>query len=165
MLAWSAAAHFRCSADLLANVYVIFITDFQGTDMGFPFLGPSHLVICSQVNKIDASHCVVNNVAAQFSSVASKINCGWNLLAAKYSVARLQRKMLTFLASHIYIYIYIYIPGKAVLVQDILNAICSSEQFSCMHVVFIGYKCHARSSNGWNDSYRTVFCISWSIYA
>ena len=56
--------------------------------------------------------------------------------------------MLTFLASHIYIYDIHYVPGKAVFVQDILNAIFSSEQFSCMHVVFIGDKCHARSSNG-----------------
>ena len=51
---------------------------------------------------------VESNIAAKFSSAAAKINCGYNILAAKYFAAALQRKKLTFLTIPIYIYIYIY---------------------------------------------------------
>ena len=48
---------------------------------------------------------VENNIAAKFSSAAAKNNCGYNILAAKYFAAALQRKKLTFFTIPIYIYI------------------------------------------------------------
>ena len=53
-----------------------------------------------------------SNIAAKFSSAAAKFNCGYNILAAKYFAAALQRKTLPFLLS-LYIYIYIYISTQS----------------------------------------------------
>ena len=47
--------------------------------------------------------------SAKFSSAAAKINCGYNILAAKYFATALQRKKLTFLTIPMYIYIYKFI--------------------------------------------------------
>ena len=68
-----------------------------GPEMDHPPLGRSYLgrFFCE------------SNIAAKFSSAAAKINFGYNILAAKYFAAALQRKKLTFLSIPIYIYIYI----------------------------------------------------------
>ena len=52
---------------------------------------------------------VESNIAAKFISAAATINCGYDILAAAYFAAALQRNKLTLLTIPIYIYIYIYI--------------------------------------------------------
>ena len=59
------------------------------------------------LHEIHGSPSVESNIAAKFSSAAAKINCGYNILAAKDFTAALQRKKLTFFTIPIYIYIYI----------------------------------------------------------
>ena len=93
---------------------------------------------------------IESNIAAKFSSAAAKINCGYNILAAKYFAAALQRKKLTFFTIPIYIFIYIYINWPLVrqitlgLIYHILLIICLYRPLKT--ITFIGFKFQTRKS-------------------